>query len=232
MHIAGIQKISLIDYPGMLSAVLFFTGCNFHCPYCHNPDLARGRLPADGGFSRERVLTFLRQRAGFLDAVVISGGEPTLTPDLDSLCSAVKDLGYLVKLDTNGSRPAVLERLLAAGLIDYVAMDLKTPPESYPPHISAAPCAAALDRSIALLRGARVGYEIRTTCTPFFVDAARIADMARRVAGAPLYALQAFESGTILNPAFFDGGPPPFGPEEMAALQAAAAPYVARCIVR
>lgn len=232
MQIAGLQKLSLIDYPGRLSAVLFLSGCNFHCPYCHNPDLARGRLPENGGLSAEQVLGFLQRRRGFLDAVVISGGEPTLARGLGGFCAAIRGLGYRLKLDTNGSRPAVLAELLAAGRLDYVAMDLKAPPENYAPRLSTERCAGAIRESVALLRAGGVDHEFRTTCVPPFVDAPRIAAMARLVAGAPLWALQTFAAANVLDPDFFHGARPPYGPEEMAALRAAAAPHVRRCIVR
>lgn len=232
MRIAGLQKLSLIDYPGRISAVVFLTGCNFHCPYCHNADLACGRLPSDGGLPQEQLLAFLAERRSLLDAVVISGGEPTLTRDLGPLCAAVKELGYPIKLDTNGSRPEVLATLLAKELIDYVAMDLKTLPADYAPHLSPEPCADALFASMSLLSESGVPHEFRTTCAPAFVDTARIAAMARLVAGAPLLALQPFEPANVLDPDFFQEASSPYGPAEMAALQAAAAPYVQRCIVR
>ena len=232
MTIAGLQKTTLIDYPGKVSCTVFFTGCNFACPYCHNPDLVAGRLPDGVGLTLQALLTFLGPRRGFLDGVVISGGEPTLSPELMDVCRAIKALGFAIKIDTNGSRPAVLAALLSAGLVDYVAMDLKTLPEQYAPHISPRPCAAAIEETIGLMRASGLAYEFRTTCVDPFVDPTRIAAMARRIQGAPLYALQRLQPANVLAPEFFQPRLQPFSPTEMAALQAAAAPFVQRCIVR
>lgn len=232
MPIAGLQKTSLIDYPGLVSCVIFLTGCNFTCPYCHNPELARGHLPACGAMGLDALAAFLEERRGFLDAVVITGGEPTLSAELAEIGRTIKSLGYLLKLDTNGSRPKVLAHLLEAGLVDYLAMDLKTLPGEYAPHLSPRPCAGALGESIGIIRTSGLPHEFRTTCVRPFVDLHRIAAMARCIAGAPLYALQALQTANILNPDFFRAPPVAFTPSEMAQLQSAAAPYVQRCILR
>jgi len=177
-------------------------------------------------------VAFLRQRRGLLDAVVITGGEPTLSADLVDIGQAIKSLGYRLKLDTNGSRPQVLARLLEAGLVDYLAMDLKTLPEAYAPHLSPRPCAEALTDSIRIIRTSGLPHEFRTTCVRPFINLDRIAAMARCIAGAPLYALQALRTESLLNPDFFKVPPAPFSPSEMEQLRTAAAPYVQRCIVR
>jgi pyruvate formate lyase activating enzyme len=232
MTIAGLQKTSLIDYPGLVSCVIFLTGCNFACPYCHNPELARGRLPAGGGMALADLAAFLQARQGFLDAVVITGGEPTLSADLVDISRAIKSMGYRLKLDTNGSRPGVLARLLDAGLVDYLAMDLKTLPEEYAPHLSPRPCAQALIDSIRIIQTSGLPHEFRTTCVRPFVDVERIAAMARCITDAPLYALQALQTESLLNPDFFPAPPEPFSSSEMAQLRSAAAPYVQCCILR
>ena len=125
MRIGGLQKNSLIDYPGKISSVIFLSGCNFDCPFCHNPDLVRGCLSYTADLCSPDVCQFLKQRRGFLDGVVISGGEPTLDENLMDFCESIKQLGYPIKLDTNGSRPRILKQLIDDGLIDYIAMDLK-----------------------------------------------------------------------------------------------------------
>jgi pyruvate formate lyase activating enzyme len=130
MIFGGLQKNSFSDYPGGISCVVFLTGCNFHCPYCHNPDLARGATADGGELSLPWLRDFLTARKGFLDAVVVSGGEPTLQTDLAELCACVREAGYPLKLDTNGSNPDALRRLLAENLVDYIAMDVKTAPEA------------------------------------------------------------------------------------------------------
>ncbi len=232
MPVAGLQKTSLIDYPGKVSCVVFLTGCNFTCPYCHNPELARGLLPEGKAVGIGELSAFLQQRRGFLDAVVITGGEPTLSAELADLCRTIKAMGYLLKLDTNGSRPEIVAGLIAAGLVDCLAMDLKTLPEDYAPHLSRKPCAAQVRESIRVIAASGLPYEFRTTCARPFVDVQRIGAMARLISGAPLYALQALQTGHLLNPTFFQSDWQPFRPEEMAALQAAAAPHVQRCILR
>ena len=232
MPIAGLQKTTLIDYPGKVACTVFFTGCNFTCPYCHNPNLAAGRLPEGGGVRIEALLSFLAERRGFLDAVVFSGGEPTLAPELLALCRKIKKLGFAIKLDTNGSRPSVLAPLLENGLIDYTAMDLKTLPGRYPPHISPQPCARAIEASIRLLSESGAAHEFRTTCAFPFVDGSLLAAMGRLIQGAPLWALQSLQTSTMLNPGFSETPLTPLSPSEMAALQAIAAPFVQRCILR
>ncbi len=232
MPIAALHKTTLIDYPGKVACTVFFTGCNFTCPYCHNPDLAAGRLPAGGGLAPEALLAFLEQRKGFFDGVVLSGGEPTLAPELAGICRAIKDLGLAVKLDTNGSRPAVLADLIGAGLVDYIAMDLKTLPDDYHPHLSPLPCGAALQAAIGLLTRCGLPHEFRTTCAPPFVDRRRLLAMGPLIRGAPLWALQALQTANLRDPDFFHAHPPAPARDEMAALQTVAAPFVQRCILR
>ncbi|MBW1821111.1 MAG: anaerobic ribonucleoside-triphosphate reductase activating protein, partial [Deltaproteobacteria bacterium] len=135
MVFGGLQKNSFIDYPGKISCVLFTSGCNFDCPYCHNPELVNGCAKYSPFSTENGVYDFLYSRKAFLDGVVISGGEPTLQKDLVSICEKVKNMGYPVKLDTNGSRPLVIKQLLDNGLVDYIAMDIKTDPFNYSPLI-------------------------------------------------------------------------------------------------
>ncbi|HOY84828.1 MAG: anaerobic ribonucleoside-triphosphate reductase activating protein [Candidatus Cloacimonetes bacterium] len=162
MKIGGFQKFSLLDYPGQLAAIVFTQGCNFRCPYCHNPELvdpARFEKPLATG----RVLDFLRRRRGKLSAVVITGGEPTVQPDLIGFVKKLKYLGFLVKMDTNGSHPDVLQSLVEQELVDYWAMDVKAPADLY--HLvsrSSVPVEDIL-RSMETLRGSGKEYEFRTT---------------------------------------------------------------------
>ena len=123
MIISGLQKMTLLDYPGKVACTLFLQGCNFRCPFCHNSDLLGGS--AEAFMTKEELLDFLKKRKGLLDAVCVSGGEPTLQKDLPELLAGIKALGYSVKLDTNGSRPEILKALVKDGLVDYVAMDVK-----------------------------------------------------------------------------------------------------------
>ena len=168
--IAGLQKMTLLDYPGKVACTVFLQGCNFRCPFCHNSDL----LGKDGPepISEETLLTFLKKRVGLLDGVCITGGEPTLQPGLKALIEKIKELGFLVKLDTNGTRPDVMKELVQAGLVDYVAMDIKNSPAHYGK--TAGVPNMTLDRveeSIRFLLSGAVDYEFRTTIADELHDA-------------------------------------------------------------
>jgi pyruvate formate lyase activating enzyme len=231
MRIGGLQPVSLIDYPGRISCVVFLAGCNFRCPYCHNPQLTgdpalhAGRVPPDEAFA------FLEQRRGRLDGVVVSGGEPTLHPELPEFCRRIRELGFAVKLDTNGSRPEMLARLLAEGLVDYVAMDLKTDPERYGETVAPACDADTLRASVDAITRSGLDYEFRTTCVRPLVTLEAVERIARFIRGCRLYVLQPFRPGDILDPGFFDGDPG-VSEAEMAELARAAERWVGRCIVR
>ncbi|HDK43445.1 MAG TPA: anaerobic ribonucleoside-triphosphate reductase activating protein [Desulfobacteraceae bacterium] len=162
MRLAGLQRFSLCDYPGKMAAVVFTQGCNFRCPFCHNGSLLSSRNPGQE-ISAKKIFSFLRERTGMLEGVVITGGEPTLQPDLADFCRAVRELGFLVKLDTNGSRPGVLKRLLADNLLDFIAMDIKATPERY--HILAGVPVdiAAIIKSITVISRANIPALFRTT---------------------------------------------------------------------
>jgi pyruvate formate lyase activating enzyme len=162
MRIGGLQKFSLIDYPGRISAIVFTQGCNFRCPYCHNPELVD---PVQYGpvLPEEEVISFLEKRRGKLDAVTMTGGEPTLQPDLDRFLQEIKKMGYLIKLDTNGSMPDTLERLIHAGLVDYLAMDVKGPLKKYGQIAGTEVQTRKIRKSIALIANSGIDHEFRTT---------------------------------------------------------------------
>jgi pyruvate formate lyase activating enzyme len=162
MIISGLQKMTLLDYPGKVACTVFLQGCNFRCPFCHNSDLLCGE--ATQPISENDFLAFLKKRQGLLDAVCVSGGEPTLHPDLPKLLSAIRSLGYSVKLDTNGSRPDMLKRLLDDKLVDYVAMDVKNSQDFYPLTCGLENMEiSSIEESLRLLMHASVPYELRTT---------------------------------------------------------------------
>ena len=161
MKIVGIQKLTLLDYPGKVACTVFLNGCNFRCPYCHNAELLGD---GDEVMTVAGLLAFLRKRQGILEGVCITGGEPTLHPELPALLRAVRELGYAVKLDTNGYRPEILEAVLSQGLVDYVAMDLKNGPEDYAETVGLAQVELAkIRQSIRLLMDSPVDFELRTT---------------------------------------------------------------------
>ena len=161
MKIVGIQKLTLLDYPGKVACTVFLNGCNFRCPYCHNAELLGD---AEEVMTVAGLLAFLRKRQGILEGVCITGGEPTLHPELPALLGEVRALGYSVKLDTNGYRPEILEAVLNQGLVDYVAMDLKNGPEDYAETVGLAQVELAkIRQSIRLLMDSPVDFELRTT---------------------------------------------------------------------
>ena len=232
MRIGGLQKQSLIDFPGKIACVVFLSGCNFSCPYCHNPQLAAGRVDDDAFADLSRFLRFLDERKLFLEGVVISGGEPTLNDELPTLCAAIKDKGYCVKLDTNGSRPDMVRHLLEAALVDYIAMDIKTDPQRYPESAGLGTTAGVILESIRWVMDAAPAYEFRTTCVRPYVSDIIVADIARSIQGAARYVLQRFQRRTLLSPEFFQNIDPTVSESEIDRFRSLAAPWVQACIVR
>lgn len=232
MYIGGLQKHSLIDFPGKVGCVLFLAGCNFTCPYCHNPQLVGPPGPRADALPIEDALLFLEKRRGLIEGVVVSGGEPTLQRGLADACRRIKAMGYAVKLDTNGSRPKVIRRLAAEGLVDYLAMDIKTEPERYPGCISRRCAARAVSESIRQVMESGIDYEFRTTCAKPLVTPQTIEQIARLIRGCRRYVLQPFKAGRILRPDFFGGIDPCASALEMETLKEIAAPWVERCILR
>ena len=179
MKISGLQKMTLLDYPGKIACTVFLGGCNFRCPYCHNSELLDGS--AETIMSQQELLTFLSGRKGLLDAVCVSGGEPTLQPDLAELLAQIKAMGFLVKLDTNGSRPEVLKDLVSKNLLDYVAMDIKNSPSRYSETIGTPWKQEAIEESIRFLTQNHVDYELRTTVVEQLHDFQSMEEMTRWV---------------------------------------------------
>lgn len=169
MTIAGLQKMTLLDFPGKVACTVFLHRCNFRCPFCHNSELLSGQGPE--GMSDTELLSFLEKRKGILDGVCITGGEPTLQPELASLLRRIKDLGYPIKLDTNGSRPEVLRQLVEEGLVDYVAMDIKNCPDRYAVTAGMDPgLLPKIEQSAKLLLTGALEYEFRTTVVREYHD--------------------------------------------------------------
>jgi pyruvate formate lyase activating enzyme len=207
--IRGLLKTSTADYPSKISAVVFTQGCNFHCPYCHNPRLVG---PGVETLDQAEVLAFLKKRRGVLDGVVVSGGEPTIHNDLPGFVARVKDLGYPVKLDTNGSNPGVLALMLDRGLLDYVALDLKADPGGYPEVMADPRLSANVPLSLKILQDGLVPAEFRTTCAAPFIDERSIKCIAEAAAGDKTLYLQQYRPESVLNPGFM--GLHPDQPEE------------------
>ena len=191
MKIGGFQKVSLIDYPGRISAVVFTQGCNFRCPFCHNPELVDPECFEDL-IPVAEILSFLKKRRGRLDAVVITGGEPTLQPEIIPFIMDLKDMGYRIKLDTNGSLPDRLEVMLNQKLLDYVAMDIKAPFERYGEVTRAITDQKQIQRSISLIMGSGLDHEFRTTAVRSMLSPEDLDQIGRLVPAAKRFVLQKF----------------------------------------
>lgn len=215
MRIGGLRRVSFIDYPGRIGAVVFTQGCNFRCPYCHNPELAD---PARYGplLDEQEVLSFLDRRKGKLDAVTLTGGEPSIQPDLDLFLEKIKKMGYLTKLDTNGSNPAVLENLIRRKLVDYVAMDVKAPLKRYGEIASVKVDSAAIRGSIKLLLESGIEHEFRTTVVRSQLALEDLRAIAKLLGKAGLYVLQPFVSTKAIDETFLSATS--YSPEEFAAI--------------
>lgn len=192
IKICGIQKLTLLDYPEHTACTLFVPGCNFKCPFCHNSELLGG----DAEFYDENeIFAFLEKRAGVLEGVCVTGGEPTVYSDLDRLLRRIKDLGYLVKLDTNGYDPDSLARSVGEGLVDYIAMDVKNSPERYAETIGLPQRnfdIGRISKSVGFIMSCGTDYEFRTTVSTELFDEKSIENAARMIAGAKRYFLQRF----------------------------------------
>ncbi len=199
MIIGGFQKFSLIDYPGKICAIIFTQGCNFRCPYCYNIELV---LPEhfQTAIPEEEIFSFLKKRKGKLDAVEITGGEPTLQPDLIKTIEKIKKMGFLVKLDTNGSNPKILEKIINLHIVDYFAMDIKNSPENYEKSVGVPIEPEKIKKSIRLIMKSKADYEFRTTMVKSLIKKEDIIRIGKLIKGAKLYALQSFNpSKTLLG---------------------------------
>ncbi|MBR5474839.1 MAG: anaerobic ribonucleoside-triphosphate reductase activating protein [Lachnospiraceae bacterium] len=194
MLISGLQRTTLLDYPGHVAATIFTGGCNFRCPFCHNSDLLQAScIPKEQIFALEDIFTFLKKRKPLLEGVCITGGEPTLQPDLETFIRQVRELGYLIKLDTNGSRPEVLARLLNEGLLDYVAMDIKSCRPRYSALTDVPVSLEAIAESIDLLKKSSIPYEFRTTVVRELHTAEDFLQIGQWLSGPSLYYLQNYQ---------------------------------------
>ncbi len=199
MLIGGFQKFSLIDYPDKISAIIFTQGCPFKCHFCHNPDLVlKKRFKT--AMSEEKVLDFLKNRKNQLDAIVITGGEPTIQKDLALFIKKVKDLNYLVKLDTSGINPRVLENLINQNLLDYIAMDIKAPLEKYKEITRNNVNLENIKKSIQLIMSSNIAYEFRTTLVKDLHSADDPIKISKLIEGASKYILQRFRPDETLDP--------------------------------
>lgn len=229
MIIGGFQRFSLIEYPEKISAIVFTQGCNFRCPYCHNPELINTQ-GSQNLISEEKIFSFLEKRKNKLDAVVVTGGEPTLQPDLLEFLKKVKMMGYLIKLDTNGSHPDIIEKAIEQKLVDYLAMDVKAPLEKYREITNFDIGQNKIRHSIESIMNSGVDYEFRTTVIESQLSKEDILEIGKLINGAKLYVLQRFVSSNILDPKFLNETTYSNGNFEI--LQDALKNFVDQCEVR
>ncbi len=236
MEIKGVVDLSLVDWDGKLSTVIFLPRCNFRCPFCHNYTLVL-QPEKEKTIPLERVKNNLRKRRHWLDGVCITGGEPTLHADLPEFCSKLKDIGLLVKIDTNATNPEMMEALIETGLVDYVAVDLKAPltSEKYSKAIGvdAKNLLGKVKETVRILLNSEIDYEFRTTVVPTLHDEKDIEEISRDIRGCKKYVLQRFDVSIekkTLNPAF--SGLKPFTDEEMKAFLTAARRNVPNAKIR
>jgi pyruvate formate lyase activating enzyme len=227
--IKGLERLSAIDYPGKTCAIVFLAGCNFRCPYCHNPDLIKrpGDLP---DISEEEVMGFLRDRRKWLDGLCITGGEPCMHRDLPDFIRRVKNEGFLVKLDTNGSNPGMVEQLLKEGLVDYISMDIKAPLDRYGEVARARVSGEDIQRSVDIIMNSGVEYEFRTTVAPRLFGKGDMERIGKWLKGAERFFVQGFRPGVTLDRAFREEAT--FSEEELEDLARVAGKYFKEVGVR
>jgi len=236
MKIAGLQKTTLIDYPGRVAATVFLSGCNFRCPWCYARELVLPELIAkQPEILEEEFFSFLKENQGLLEGVVLCGGEPTLNPELPEFIKKIKDLGFAVKLDSNGSNPKMIKDLIDNDLIDYVAMDIKLPKDRYPLVFGSDIPMENIEESIKILKNSDIDFEFRTTVAPGVHTVSDLVAMARwigqEVPGRkPKYFLQNFRPEKTIDPKYenFRPFPPEFFTEAISKIGL----LVASCRVR
>ena len=203
MQIAGLQKLTLLDFPGRIACTVFLPGCNLRCPFCHNASLVLPQQDSPPPMTADELLAFLQKRRGRLQGVCITGGEPTLHPDLPDLLRQIHLLGFEVKLDTNGSDPDALASLLSEGGIDYIAMDIKSAPESYEKAVGRECDLKRFVRSSEIIRTSGIPHEFRTTLVKGIHELGDMEGIGKWLAGEERYFLQTFvDSGNLLGSGF------------------------------
>lgn len=230
MRIKGLQKHTLIDYPGKLAATVFFAECNFRCPWCYSPELVLPeKIKTKSNISEKDFFGFLANRQELLEGVVLCGGEPCINKDLPQFCKRIKKLGFLTKLDTNGSNPAMLSQLINQDLVDYVAMDIKAPRQKYQEATNNKANIKDIEKSINILKESDMDFEFRTTLNPL-LNKNDVLAIAHWISPAPKYYLQSFRPEKTIDPEFEKMKPWP--DEELSAIQKAIASLFGICQIR
>lgn len=246
MIIGGLQKFSLLDYPGKISAIIFTRGCNFRCQFCYNPMLVwpeakvgkiknispkKGEEKGHALITKDDLFRFLKKRTGKLEGVVITGGEPTLQKDLPKFIKNIKRLGFLVKLDTNGTNPKMLKKVIKEKLVDYIAMDIKGPKEKYEKITGIKTDFKNIKKSVKMIMKSKLPYEFRTTLVPGLLSKDDIKKTGEFIQGADKWYLQKFQSNKDLVNKKFEKTKP-FTAKEMEEMRKTGKKYVKKCSLR
>ena len=229
MKIGGITKTSLIEYPGMISAVVFTQGCNFRCPYCHNPELVEPSL-SNPKIPEDEVIDFLKRRKKYLEAVVITGGEPCLQEDLIDFIVKLKEIGYMVKLETNGSFPEVLSKIIERKLVDFISMDIKGPLDKYDIIAGVKVDISKIKESISLIMDSGIDFEFQTTVVKSMLEEKDFEKIGNLIKGAKSYVLQRFVPSKTLNPEFMKEET--YSDEKLNEIKKIMEKYVLNCRIR
>ena len=227
MLIGGFEKNSLLDYPGKVSSIVFTYGCNLRCRYCHNPELVIRKIKQESIISEEDVLSYLEKRKGLIDALVITGGEPTLQSDLIPFIKKVRKLGYLIKLDTNGVLDCVVENILNLGIVDYWAMDIKYPSEYYKENNVEF---KSIKRSVNLIKDKAKDYEFRTTYVKGIHNIEDANEIGEIIKGAKRYYIQNFRKGKTIDPSLDNSNS--FTEEELEEIKNIVSKYIENVEIR
>ncbi|PJE57621.1 MAG: anaerobic ribonucleoside-triphosphate reductase activating protein [Candidatus Portnoybacteria bacterium CG10_big_fil_rev_8_21_14_0_10_38_18] len=203
MKIGGLQKLTLIDYPGKIAATVFLFGCNFKCPFCQNPELVdTKKVNNQQEISEKEFFDFLDSKKGLIDGICITGGEPTFQLDLIDFIKKIKNKGFLIKLDTNGSNPEILEKLIKENLLDFIAMDIKSSQNNYSKAAGVKVDLGKINKSIDLIKNSNIDYEFRTTVVPGLVGKKDIEEIGKWLKGTKNFALQQFQNKKVLDKEF------------------------------
>src|SRR3989344_4347363 len=231
MIIAGLQKTTLIDYPGKIACVVFLAACNFRCPWCYSSELVLPlKIAKQPRISEKYFFDFLKERKGMLEGVVICGGEPTINKDLPGFIKKIKKMGFLVKLDTNGSNPEILEKLIKEKLVDYIALDIKASARKYRKATGVKTNLEKIKKSIDIIKNSGVDYEFRTTVVPGVHNKEDILEIAKWIRGVRRYYLQNFRAEKTLDPDLEKVKP--YLQEFLLEIQTAISPFFEVCQIR
>jgi len=230
LKIGGLEKLSLLDYPGKLSAIIFTYGCNLRCPFCHNPELVIYDLDSEVEIKEDDLFDYLTKRRGKLDAVVITGGEPLIYNDIEILIRKIKDLGYLVKLDTNGFFPKKLKDLVNKKILDYIAMDVKYTLDDYVEQTGDKDAVKKVTESIDIIQNSGIDYEFRTTFVKGIHSIEDAQDIAQTIKGSNKYYIQNFRPGKTIDPSFDNSNS--FTEKELKTMLKGAKKYIKNSYIR